>query len=193
MLVSPPGTAAPPSFGENGATAVRRPRGVLSPAAVPPVAGEDSGRSAALGSARPAEEAGHRKAHSRRGARRRHAAPSGRPGRVVRHPIRLVFQFPASITSVQAASLIRSDLTRSSRPSAPLRITMRQWCGRIAREKTPAAELLKGVCDVDLDALDVELPRGFGPRLIGGPGGPSCPVIGPWSFHPSEADEREQP
>ena len=24
------------------------------------------------------------------------------------------------------------------------------------------AELLKGVCDIDLDALDVELPRGFG-------------------------------
>ena len=24
------------------------------------------------------------------------------------------------------------------------------------------AELLEGVCDVDLDALDVELPRGFG-------------------------------
>ena len=24
------------------------------------------------------------------------------------------------------------------------------------------AELLDGVCDVDLDALDVELPRGFG-------------------------------
>ena len=24
------------------------------------------------------------------------------------------------------------------------------------------AELLAGVCDVDLDALDVELPRGFG-------------------------------
>ena len=24
------------------------------------------------------------------------------------------------------------------------------------------AKLLKGVCDVDLDALDVELPRGFG-------------------------------
>ena len=25
-----------------------------------------------------------------------------------------------------------------------------------------AAELLEGVCDVDLDALDVKLPRGFG-------------------------------
>ena len=24
------------------------------------------------------------------------------------------------------------------------------------------AELLEGVCDIDLDALDVELPRGFG-------------------------------
>ena len=24
------------------------------------------------------------------------------------------------------------------------------------------AEFLKGVCDVDLDTLDVELPRGFG-------------------------------
>ena len=27
------------------------------------------------------------------------------------------------------------------------------------------AELLEGVCDVDLDALDVELPRGFGRDL----------------------------
>ena len=30
------------------------------------------------------------------------------------------------------------------------------------------AELLEGVYDVDLDALDVELPRGFGTRLNGG-------------------------
>ena len=31
------------------------------------------------------------------------------------------------------------------------------------------AELLEQVCDVDLDTLDVELPRGFGRDLIGGP------------------------
>ena len=30
----------------------------------------------------------------------------------------------------------------------------------LAESKT--AELLEGVCDVDLDAVDVELPRGFG-------------------------------
>ena len=29
--------------------------------------------------------------------------------------------------------------------------------------RTPrTAELLEGVCDVDLDVLDIELPRGFG-------------------------------
>jgi len=34
--------------------------------------------------------------------------------------------------------------------------------GQVGRRRRPAAELLEGVCDVDLDALDVELPRGFG-------------------------------
>ena len=41
---------------------------------------------------------------------------------------------------------------RSSRPARPPE--------SLAESRT--AELLKGVCDVDLDALDVKLPRGFG-------------------------------
>ena len=40
------------------------------------------------------------------------------------------------------------------------------------------AELLEGVCDVDLDTLDVELLPRFRPRPIGGAGGPSCRLWG---------------
>ena len=38
------------------------------------------------------------------------------------------------------------------------------WRDRLPESLTDSrtAELLEGVCDVDLDALDVELPRGFG-------------------------------
>ena len=34
------------------------------------------------------------------------------------------------------------------------------WRNQLPESRT--AELLEGVCDVDLDVLDVELPRGFG-------------------------------
>ena len=60
---------------------------------------------------------------------------------------------------------------KSPLPCISARIWSVPSAGRrgLARDQLPesladsrTAELLEGVCDVDLDALDVELPRGFG-------------------------------
>ena len=70
---------------------------------------------------------------------------------------------------------------RPERPAARPRPRPARWTAAVAelrqlqaeyeawRDQMPesladsrTAELLAGVCDVDLDALDVELPRGFG-------------------------------
>ena len=70
---------------------------------------------------------------------------------------------------------------RTERPAARPKPRPARWTAAVAelrqlqaeyeawRDQLPesladsrTAELLEGVCDVDLDALDVELPRGFG-------------------------------
>ena len=46
----------------------------------------------------------------------------------------------------------------------PLQAEYEAWRDQLPESLADSrtAELLEGVCDVDLDALDVELPRGFG-------------------------------
>ena len=50
------------------------------------------------------------------------------------------------------------------RPPRTLQAEYEAWLDQLPESLADSrtAELLEGVCDVDLDALDVELPRGFG-------------------------------
>ena len=60
-----------------------------------------------------------------------------------------------------AAGTVGRGPGRAPRPGRPnTRPGANQLPESLADSRT--AELLEGVCDVDLDALDVELPRGFG-------------------------------
>ena len=59
---------------------------------------------------------------------------------------------------------VAESCARSSRPPRPPRRfgAGRRGGGDLAVRPVVADELLAGVCDLDVDALDVELPRGFG-------------------------------
>ena len=60
----------------------------------------------------------------------------------------------------RAAAAVGRGPGRAPHPAGRVRGLARQLPESLTDSRT--AELLEGVCDVDLDALDVELPRGFG-------------------------------
>ena len=68
---------------------------------------------------------------------------------------------PRGVVTARAAEALAPTPSTSSEPSRPNTRTWRDGLPEsLADSRT--AEILEGVCDVDLDALDVELPRGFG-------------------------------
>ena len=69
--------------------------------------------------------------------------------------------FPGVGRAASAVSAARPEPAGADGPDPPRPTAWRdQLPESLADSRT--AELLEGVCDVDLDALDVELPRGFG-------------------------------
>ena len=58
----------------------------------------------------------------------------------------------------------RRDGQTPSPSSALLQAEYQAWRDHLpdSLANSRTAELLEGICDIDLDALDVELPRGFG-------------------------------